>query len=51
MAKAPQIATHAPSGARNPQKPTVADRSASLPAKVVFRASQPHATPASTPPR
>ena len=51
MAMAPQTATQAPSGARNPQKRTDAPRSASVPAKVVLIASQPQERPARTPPR
>ncbi len=51
MAMAPQIATQAPSGARNPQKRTARPRSAALPPKVVPSARAPHEIPASTPPR
>ena len=50
MAKLPQMHTHAPSGARNPQKPTLTPRSAALPANVVLSASAPHVSPAITAP-
>ncbi len=46
MAKVPQMVIQAPSGPRNPQKPTVAARSAGAPAKVVRRTTNPHISPA-----
>src|SRR5207245_11199182 len=51
IAIVPQIATHAPSGARKPQNVTPVARCSGAPANVVRSASQPHVTPASTPPR
>ena len=42
---------HAPSGARAPQKPTVAARSVAAPKNVALNASQPHVNPGTTPPR
>ena len=51
IAMAPQMHTQAPRGPRKPQNETLAARSVAVPAKVVFRTSQPHDTPASTPPR
>src|SRR5437867_616237 len=51
IAKAPQMHTQAPSGPRKPQNPTVAARCSAVPVKLVRSTSQPHASPASTPPR
>ncbi len=51
IANAPQIHTHAPNGARNPQNRTAVPRSASDPANVVLSATQPEVSPATTPPR
>src|SRR5256886_8216279 len=51
IARAPQIATHAPSGPRKPQNVTPAACSSTVAENVVRRTSQPHAAPASTPPR
>ena len=51
MASAPQMQSQAPSGPRKPQNGTPAARSRGLPAKVVRSTSQPHESPATTPPR
>jgi len=49
IAMAPQMHSQAPSGPRKPQNRTPAARSASLPANVVFRTSQPQLSPAMMP--
>src|SRR5919199_3458671 len=45
IANAPHVQTHAPSGPRNPRKPTLRARSSGAPASVVLRAVYPHETP------
>lgn len=51
IANVPQMHTHAPKGARNPQKRTAVARSSADPANVVCSARYPHVRPATTPPR
>ena len=50
IAPQPQMQTHAPNGARNPQNPTLAARCSAVPAKVVRNATYPDVTPAIKPP-
>src|SRR5437879_12740291 len=48
IAKAPQMHTHAPSGPRKPQNPTVAARCSAVPATIIRSTSQTHARPRRT---
>ena len=50
IAPHPQMQTHAPNGARNPQNPTDAARCSRVPAKVVRSATYPDEMPAIRPP-
>ena len=50
MANAPQMATHAPRGPRNPQKRTERPTWASEPANVVFKTIHPQVSPATAAP-